>query len=74
MVRITMIALILSGLICLAGIAYAFCLGPPYECTKCPDCGSMGTVFKTEQVGEGLIRTCLFYLKCWRGHVWVCAR
>jgi hypothetical protein len=67
------IGLLVVGLLGITSLAYSWCIGPPFGCTTCPTCGSIGTVFLQEEVGTGLSKTCLFYLKCWRGHVWTCA-
>ncbi len=73
MKRITLIALILVGLFGITSIAYSFCTAPPFGCTNCPTCGGIGTVFLQKEVGSGLVKTCIYYLKCWKGHVWNCA-
>jgi len=71
--KIVLIALILVGIFGIVSIAYSFCMGPPFGCTNCPTCGAIGTVFYKKEVGSGFSKTCLYYLKCWQGHVWNCA-
>ncbi len=55
-------------------VCYSWCLGPPYNCSNCPYCGSLGTVIEQREVGSGFNKTCIYTMKCWNGHVWVCAQ
>ena len=68
-----MIGLVLVALFTTTSLAYSWCVGTPYGCMTCPTCGGLGTVFHEEEFGTGSTKTCLYYLKCWRGHVWTCA-
>ena len=72
--KIIIIGLVVVALFGMANLVYSWCMGPPYGCMRCPTCGSIGQVFLEEEVGTGFSKTCIYYLKCWRGHVWVCAQ
>ncbi len=71
--KMMIIALLLVGLLAITSFAYSLCGGPPYGCKTCLTCGSIGQVFYEQEVGTGFSKTCIYYLKCWRGHVWNCA-
>lgn len=71
--KIIIIGLLLVALFGITNLVYSWCFGPPIECKTCPTCGSIGQVFLEQEVGTGLSKTCLYYLKCSKGHVWTCA-
>lgn len=71
--KIVIIGLLLVALFGITNLAYSWCIGPPYGCTTCTTCGGIGQVFLQKEVGTGLSKTCIYYLKCWKGHVWTCA-
>jgi hypothetical protein len=70
---IFVISTIILSLIVIGGVAYSFCVGPSFDCMTCPACGASGQVFQTQELNT-MPKTCVYTPKCWRGHVWSCAR
>lgn len=71
--KIIIIGLLLVALFGMVSLAFSYCAGPPFGCKMCPTCGGFGQVFLEKEVGTGYSKTCIYYLKCWQGHVWNCA-